>query len=43
MTAQMPELPHFPAAHDANGIRDAVSAVDVSIGGTVSRAILMAR
>ena len=38
MTHQMPALPHRFAAHAASGMRDAVSAVDASIGGTVSPA-----
>ena len=35
MTQQIPALPHRFAAHAASGTRDAVSAVDASIGGTV--------
>src|SRR5678815_1000256 len=38
ITHQIPALPHLVAAHAARGPRSAVSAVDVSIGGTVSPA-----
>ena len=38
ITPQIPALPQRFAAQPARGIRDAVSAVDVNIGGTVSPA-----
>jgi hypothetical protein len=38
ITHQMPLLPQRSAAHAARGMRDAVSTVDDSMGGTVSPA-----
>jgi hypothetical protein len=35
MVHQIPVVPHCAAAHAASGIREAVSAVEVSIGGSV--------